>query len=150
MPTADEIMASIAAKPLPAADPNKPLKPQGLHYEFLGAWATAYPSEPVPPPSDARLGRFKSLIAYAREQGLSDPKIIAMVHKAVTDWSGFVAFVLERGGPKMKEIRPSHAALLMHRDKLVTFSRQKAGEGGHVPEGVVIMPIGLKSSKKKA
>lgn len=126
MPTSDEIMASLAIKQAPKADLSKPLKPLSLHYEFVRAWAEAYPGEMAPPSSGMHLGQLKHLLAWLRSQKIGDAEIVAIVHTAVTRWADFTGYVATHGGPKMNQTRPSPSALLTFRDKAVNFKRAPA------------------------
>ncbi len=145
MPTADEVMASLKAKKPPQADLSKPLKAQALHHEFARAWIETYPGEAVAPATARRFGQMKNLIAYLRTQHAADAEIVAMVRKATTQWPDFVSFVAARGGPKLSEARPSVAAMLTHRDKLVNYQRAP-----NAPEEAAIVeePDHLKPIKK--
>ena len=124
------MLASIRAKKPPAAALDRPLKPQPLYHEFSRAWIETFPGEAAAPATGTRLGQLKNLLAYLRTQDASDAEIIAMVHGATKRWPDFVSFVAKRGGPKLAEVRPSIAAMLTHRDKLLNFHRAPAAEEG--------------------
>lgn len=126
MPTAEDVIASLRAKKPPAANLKQPLKPTALYHEFGRAWIETFPGEAFSPNTARRLGQLKNLIAYLRTQKAEDAEIVAMVHGATKRWPDFVTFVAKHGGPKLAEVRPSVAAMLTHRDKLVNFHRAPA------------------------
>lgn len=153
MPTSAEIMGSIAAMLPPRWDPKKRLSSATLQLEFADAWRAQWPVEtpPAAPTGSKRALQLKGLIAFARTEGISDADLVKAVRKAVSDWSGFTAYVAARSGLKLKEDRPNHSALASQRDKLVNFYRapvQVLASDDPAPGFPQLDPPGLKPIKK--